>query len=197
MRTCKVCKTKFEPQYNSVQPVCSIACAIKKSHDDRVKECVKRIRARRKETRERKQKLKSRTDWIKEAQAAFNAYIRGRDIGNKCISCGKSEQELKINNPIAMVCGHFLSVGAYPELRFNEFNGNLQCTRCNGGAGKYGQFNSKAKTVTQDYEHALIQKIGQDNVDWLKGAHCSQNLTAEDAKEIKEYFREKLRLLNL
>ena len=28
MRTCKQCKIKFEPQYNKIQNVCSLSCAI-------------------------------------------------------------------------------------------------------------------------------------------------------------------------
>jgi hypothetical protein len=149
----------------------------------------------RKELRKRKEAMKKKSDWIKEAQVAFNTYIRTRDEGNVCISCGKSKQELKINNPIAMVCGHFLSVGAHPELRFNPLNAHLQCTRCNGGAGKYGQFNSKAKTVTQDYRENLIVKIGISNVEWLEGKQEIQHLSIDDIKEIKAYYKEQTKLI--
>ena len=92
-----------------------------------------------------------------------------------------------------MVCGHYLSVGAYPELRFSTFNANLQCTRCNGGAGKYGKFNSKELTVTQHYRENLIKKIGIENVEWLEGPHETQNRTIEDIKEIKAYYKDKLK----
>ena len=94
-----------------------------------------------------------------------------------------------------MVCGHYLSVGSHPELRYHDFNRNLQCTRCNGGAGKYGQFNNKAKTVTQEYRENLIKKIGLENVEWLEGPHEAQNLQIDDIKEIKEYYREQLKII--
>lgn len=189
MRTCKSCQTKFEPKYNTIQPTCSIQCAIDYANEKKLKE-------RRKDTRKRKQALKTLPDWKKDAQNnAFNPYIRYRDRGQVCISCGKSEQELNIKNPISMVCGHYLSVGAYPELRFHPFNAHLQCTRCNGGAGKYGQFNSKALTVTQEYRERLIKKIGQSNVDWLESPHQAQNLTIDDAKEIKAYYKNQLKYL--
>lgn len=188
MRTCKSCQTKFEPKYNTIQPTCSIKCAIDYANEKKLKE-------RRKDTRRRKQALKTRVDWLKEAQTAFNAYIRERDKGQNCISCGKSEQQLNINNPVSMVCGHFQTVGGHPELRFNPLNAHLQCTRCNGGAGKYGQFNSKAKTVTQEYEQRLILKIGQDKVDWLKGPQQAQNLSIEDIQEIKAFYKNQLKYL--
>jgi len=39
--------------------------------------------------RAQKEKLKTRKDWLREAQAAFNSYIRERDRGLPCISCGR------------------------------------------------------------------------------------------------------------
>jgi len=185
-KLCK-CGTWFE-RYDTIQNKC-IPCGIRLAKEKQAKE-------RRKDTRKRKQALKTLSDWLKDAQnAGFNPYIRYRDRGHACISCGKYEHELKINNPISMVCGHYLSVGSHPELRFHPFNAHLQCTRCNGGAGKYGQFNSKAKTVTQEYRERLIQKIGIENVEWLEGPHKAQNLIIEDVKEIKQYYREQLKIL--
>ena len=186
-KRCKVCKEEYLP-WNSLQKVCSPKCAIVHTKNEKQK-------ARKRDTRKRKEALKTKSDWLKEAQTAFNAYIRERDRGNVCISCGKSEQELKIDNPISMVCGHFLSVGSHPELRYNPMNANLQCTRCNGGAGKYGQFNSKAKTVTQEYRENLIKKIGQASVEWLEGPHKAQNWTVLDIKEIKQWYKDQLKNL--
>lgn len=185
---CKACKEEYQ-KWTTTQKACSPKCAIELVQAARANE-------RRKDTRKRREALKTLSDCKKDAQNnSFNPYIRYRDRGEVCISCGKSEQELKINNPISMVCGHYLSVGSHPELRFHPFNAHLQCTRCNGGAGKYGQFNSKAKTVTQEYRERLIKKIGQNNVDWLEGPHQAQNWTIEDAKEIKAYYKEQLKLL--
>lgn len=185
---CKVCKEEYQ-KWATTQKACSPKCAIELVQAARANE-------RRKDTRKRKQALKTLSDWKKDAQDnSFNPYIRYRDRGEACISCGKSAAELKINNPISMVCGHYLSVGGHPELRFHPFNAHLQCTRCNGGAGKYGQFNSKAKTVTQEYRERLIKKIGLYNVEWLEGPHKIQRLTIDDAKEIKAYYKEQLKLL--
>ncbi|STV05254.1 protein NinG [Klebsiella pneumoniae subsp. ozaenae] len=72
-------------------------------------------------------------------------------------------------------CGHFKTVGAYPELRFEERNAHKQCKSCNAGAGKY---TAKEATVAQQYEAGLIARYGQEYVDWLNGPHEMNQLTA-------------------
>lgn len=56
------------------------------------------------------------------AQKSFNSYIRKRDEGQACISCGSRSPSH---------AGHFYSAGHYSALRFNEYNCHLQCVRCN------------------------------------------------------------------
>jgi len=56
------------------------------------------------------------------AQIVFNKWIRKRDEGQRCISCGTGTPEQ---------AGHFYSAGHHNALRFNEYNVNLQCMRCN------------------------------------------------------------------
>ncbi len=192
MRKCRVCKAEFEPQYNTIQPTCGWKCALKLVEVKRKEKEKKEFRA---ETVRRRAAAKTRSDWLRDAQTAFNAYIRARDRGKSCISCGLSEAELAINSLIKMVCGHYLSVGACPELRYDENNAHLQCTRCNGGAGKYGKFNNKAKTVTLAYRVNLVDKIGTESVEELEGPHEPKKYTIDDLKEIKAYYRDKVRIL--
>jgi len=56
------------------------------------------------------------------AQTVFNKWIRERDKGSPCISCGSG---------IPTQAGHFYSAGHHNQLRFNEDNCHLQCVRCN------------------------------------------------------------------
>lgn len=56
------------------------------------------------------------------AQTVFNAWIRKRDEGQPCISCGTGSPNQ---------AGHFYSAGHYSALRFNEDNCHLQCVKCN------------------------------------------------------------------
>ena len=199
-KECKQCKQEFTP-FNSLQVCCDIECAIDYQQAKKDKELKRDLResekATRQSIRDRKLKLKSRNDFIKDLQAIFNKFIRLRDNGDNCISCGKSKAELKINSHISMVCGHYLSVGAFPELRFTEFNANLQCTRCNGGAGKYGQFNNKGLTVTKEYRINLIAKIGQKNVDILEGPHKPLKLDIDQLKTLIAVYKLKIKQLEV
>lgn len=109
---CKQCGKEFKP-FNSVQPVCSYICALK--YNDK-KQVDKRVK-------EMKKNLTTRSDYMNVLQNVFNKYIRLRDKGKKCISC-----DCFVNNGHA---SHFFSVGAYPNLRFNEDNCHLSCVECN------------------------------------------------------------------
>ncbi|EMK2609095.1 TPA: NinG family protein, partial [Klebsiella pneumoniae] len=120
----------------------------------------------------------------------FNAYIRARDAALPCISCGET-------NPPDLHggqwdCGHFKTVGAYPELRFEERNAHKQCKSCNAGAGKY---TAKELTVAQQYEAGLVARYGQEYVDWLNGPHEMTNYRREDFIRIRDEYRAKLKAL--
>lgn len=58
----------------------------------------------------------------KMAQKYFNAFIRSRDQGQPCISCGSYNTHS---------ASHFYSAGHYNALRFHEDNCHLACMRCN------------------------------------------------------------------
>jgi len=70
-RLCKSCKEPFKP-FSSLQKVCGVACSIKLVREDNLK-------AIKKDTRERKRKLKTKSQYAKDAQIIFNQYIRERD----------------------------------------------------------------------------------------------------------------------
>lgn len=164
-KTCPSCRNKFAP-VRPLQVACSIECAIRHTQDLKAKR-------ERKEHRERKAKLKDRRDWLREAQAVFNKYIRLRDAGQPCISCGRHH-----NGQIH--AGHYLSTGARPELRFDERNVHAQCAPCN---------NHLSGNIVL-YRKGLIQKIGIEAVEALEGPHEPKHYTVEDLKQIKaEYTR--------
>jgi hypothetical protein len=176
-KKCKICRKEFRP-FNSLQVACGPKCAIEvaKKQAEKVKQEAEKID--RADTRKRKEALKSRGDWLREAQQAFNRYIRARDHGRPCISCERSTGA-KVN------AGHYLTVGAHPELRFEPLNCHLQCEHCNcylsGNLIRYRQ--------------RLIEVIGQDMVDWLEGPHDPKKYTIEDIKEIKARYSKMAREL--
>ncbi|OWO87208.1 NinG family protein [Photorhabdus luminescens] len=199
-RKCKICGAwlipKFEHQY-----YCSPECGEKLSQQlyNRDREKAERTlkKKQQQELTEQKDKLKARKLAVKplsyfknQAQQAFNEFIRLRDHEQPCISCGET-------NPPDLFggqwdCGHFLSVGAHPELRFEEKNAYKQCKSCNGGSGK---FSHKNKTVSQQYEETLIEKFGQELIDWLRGPHEMTNYRKEDFIRIRDEYRAKVRNL--
>lgn len=170
MPKCRVCKQPFV-RINSLHVVCSPVCAIEYSKTTRAAKEAK-------EYREKKASLKSRAEWLREAQAAVNAYVRERDSGQLCISCGRWHDG-------QWHAGHYLSVGSHPELRFDPLNIHKQCQPCNTYLSG-NQLNFRA---------GLIRKIGIDAVEKLESNHASKHYTIEDAKSIRDEFKVKLKQL--
>ena len=59
---------------------------------------------------------------LKDFEKIFNRYIRLRDRGKPCISCGEYNE---------LQAGHFYAVSGYKALRFDEDNVHGECARCN------------------------------------------------------------------
>lgn len=141
-------------------------------------------------TRARKQALKPLRELVKAAQTAFNQWVRARDWDKPCISCGTTNPPMKPGG--AWDAGHWKGRGSHPELRFDEDNCHKQCKSCNAGSGK---FSHKARTVSQNYERNLIERIGLERVERLKGPHPLPELTREYAMEVKAKYVQKLKEL--
>lgn len=171
-KRCKICREPFIPR-NTIQPTCfkfdcQLAYGIQAA--DKAKQRAEKIQ--RIELRERKESIKTRSQWIKETQIEFNKYIRGRDRRDACISC----QRTHLGQYHA---GHYRTVGSAPELRFNELNCHKQCSACN---------NYLSGNII-NYRINLIKKIGLEQVEWLEGKHKPQKLTIDDIKAIKRKYQ--------
>lgn len=173
-RKCRECKKPIENPRNSMQVACSMRCA-------QALAAKKQAAKRKAETRKMKEELMTHSEWLKMLQVAFNTYIRKRDQHKGCISCGK---------PLTSKfdAGHFYSVGAHPELRFDEDNCFGQCVTCN--QHKHGNL--------LEYAECLPQRIGIDRVEALKARRGQINkLSVLEIKEkIKEY-RQRAKALSL
>jgi len=170
-KTCKICKVKFTPT-RPLQSVCSPNCAY--THAKTI-----RVKAERKETKEAKVKLKTKAEWLKEAQAIFNQFIRLRDKDAPCISC----QRFHTGQYHA---GHYKTTGSHPELRFNEFNVHKQCAPCN---------NHLSGNII-NYRINLVKKIGLDEVEWLESNHTANKYTIDDIKALKILYKQKIKALD-
>ena len=80
-----------------------------------------------------KKKKLSRSRMIKEADRVWSLYIRERDRGLPCITCGTSWTENQ-------QAGHFMS-RRHLNTRWEMHNGAWQCPKCNcWGAGEQYEF---------------------------------------------------------
>lgn len=168
-KKCKCCGQKFTP-VRALQQTCLTAeCAYG---------LIKIIKTKKKarEYRETKKRLKTRADWLREAQAAVNKYIRLRDAGKPCISCGRHHQG-------QWHAGHYRSVGANPEMRFIEANIHAQCAPCN---------NHLSGNII-NYRLGLIARYSVGYVESLEGPHPAAHYTIEDIEGIKRKYQKMAR----
>lgn len=128
-----------------------------------------------KEFKERKAKLKSASDWNKEAQIAVNKYIRLRDKNKPCVSCGNVTEQKRGGT---MEAGHYRSRGSASHLRFNLLNIWLQCARCN----RYLSGN------VVEYRKELINRIGLNRVEQLENDNKPRKFDIEYLKRVKQVF---------
>jgi len=176
---CGVVFTPARPFQCWCSPDCGLTIArAKKEQADQRKRSDER-----KADRAKREKLKTRSDWMKDAQREFNRYIRLRDADRACICCGRPLGEDAIGG--AYDAGHYRSVGSAPHLRFDERNVHAQRKQCNlWGSGR-----------AVDYRLGLIQRIGQKAVEALESDQCAKHYTIEDLKQIKDTYRQKAREL--
>ena len=150
-RHCKVCRKEFAPHL-PMQSVCSPACALSLAQSKRAKaEKAEQVKQR-KADRERKERLKSRSELAREAQREVNRYVRARDFKEGCISCDKPATWQG-----QWHASHFRSVGAAPQLRFNLWNIHKACSVCNNHlSGNIRNYESRLKTKIGDEKHAFL-----------------------------------------
>ena len=165
---CKICRNEYK-KFSISHKTCSPECAIELVNRDKAK------KARIHHIAE-KLRLKSRREWLKDAQIVVNKFVRKRDDGKPCISCGRHHEGQHH-------AGHYLSVGAHPALRFEMENIHLQCQPCN----------VHLSGNILNYRKGLIDKIGISRVEWLEGSHAPKKYTIQDLQEIISIYKNKLK----
>ncbi|MEB0170033.1 recombination protein NinG [Pseudomonas sp. CCC4.4] len=183
-KKCRVasCGASFIPARLG-QAVCSPACAIKDAPVNRDKAHKALADIGRREIKVRKEKLKSRGDYLRECQQAFNEFIRWRDqlAGHACVSSGKALDW----SGNAVDAGHYRSVGSAPHLRFDERNCHAQSK----------QDNRFLSGNAVDYRIGLIARIGLESVEALEADQSVRKYTVEQLQQLKADFRAKTREL--
>lgn len=179
MAKCPICKQPATQRFG-LKLFCGYEHAAEwaKAQQDKRK-AKEKIEARRKD-REKLKSLKTRSEWLKEAQAVFNKYIRMRDTELPCISCGHPN-----DNSRQFHASHYKSVGGNPALRFDEANCHAACSICN---------NYLSGNLVP-YRVELIKKIGQAEVDRLEGPQQPLKLTVDEIQELIKDYKAKCKAL--
>jgi len=172
-KKCRYCKEDYTP-FNSLQKCCTNYECIKKAV----------VEAEFKTWNKKKTKLKkdlmTASDWLKIAQQTFNSFIRERDKGQLCISCGQHINGVKH-------ASHYYSAGGHSNVRFNENNVHVSCYKCN----------VQLSGNLLNYQIAIRDKIGGEELMKLHElAHIEKKWSIDELKEIIKIYKEKTTLLN-
>lgn len=181
--TCPHCRAKLE-QGQRIHPECIGPWAdaqAEKAKRAEAKKARAAAKVERASIRARKEAIKTIPVLIKEAQVAFNAYIRARDADKPCICCGQPLGTGEVGG--AYDCGHYRSTGSAAHLRFDERNAHAQRKVCNRwGAGR-----------AVDYRIGLVARIGLAAVEALESDNAPKKWTREELISIRDEYRKKLK----
>lgn len=176
MRDCKVCRQPFQV-FRSLQKICDgHECATVMVERAQAKAARVAARVDAELTRAKKEAIKGRQQWLKEAEAAVNRYVRLRDFHLGCVSCDKpATWDGRWN------ASHFRSVGAASAVRFHLWNIHKACVQCN--KWKSGNLS--------EYEPRLRALIGGAKVDWLRTQNHLADYGIDYLKRLKRVFNRK------
>ena len=174
-KKCAVCKQNFVPM-STLAKACSPKCAIELTQRAKKRKLEQGKREQRRIDKARKQALETVPELTKKAQAAFNRYIRLRDKGKPCISCGVPWRDN------FQAC-HYVPAGRSNKLRFDEDNVHGGCVRCN----LYESGNLRG------YRIGLIQRIGAARVEEMESDHELRKWGKDELRELTAKYRQKAR----
>jgi hypothetical protein len=181
MRKCRNCKIEIpkvaEADKYQKGGFCGIDCMVEYGL---TKAKQARLKKHSQEIKERKEKLKTKRDHLKELQTLVNKYVRLRDTGQPCICCDKPD-----DGTHQIHAGHYRSVGSNSYLRFNTLNIHACCAQCN---------THKSGNILE-YRIGLRKKYGSELVEWLEQAPRSRRYSQEWIDKAKRVFKKKIKRL--
>ena len=176
---CKNCKELFEVKRFNSKYCDKLDCKTIEAMQNLEKLKQKEQKDWSKRKKEIKKGMETVQELMKITQVTFNKYIRLRDKGLPCISCGVTMLK-KIN-----AC-HYYSSGGHKALTFNTDNVHSGCERCNSYL---------AGNLTE-YRKGLIERIGIESVERLDElAHETRKYSREELRELNEYYKQKIKEL--
>ncbi len=174
-KPCRQCGSEFTPA-RPLQHVCSAICATRlvksKKKEEKAQDRVKR------------EKMKSRAQWLAEAQTIVNRYVRLRAKINDegCYTCG-ARPEQKFGGTFD--ASHFRSVGSAPHLRFWIPQIRICCVVCNRHKG--GELLA--------FRRHLVAERGTQWVEVLESRQEVAKFTVDYLKRLKAVMSKKIKRL--
>jgi hypothetical protein len=180
---CKYCRSAFKPAKPGAV-VCSVECAQALAEKKRQKFQIREARERRVEIKKKLNAMKTLPMLKREAQIAFNKFIRERDADKPCICCGRFDVP-GYSRGGKWDAGHYRSVGSAPHMRFIEANCHRQLKFCNSyGSGR-----------AVDYRIGLIARIGLAAVEVLENDNEPRHYTKDDLRSLINFYKAKAKAL--
>lgn len=170
-KRCSYCHSAFMPA-RLMQSVCSPMCAKRQVYAKRLEEKQADKAAR--------EKLKRTAKWEEECRRIVQKIARIRDRNDGCISC-----HLPASWGGQWHGSHFRSHGAASAVQFHLWNIHKSCSSCNRDKG--GNL--------EGYRPRLIEKIGQEKVDWLLSQNQIVRHDVDYYKKFKRVMGKRLRRL--
>jgi Bacteriophage Lambda NinG protein len=185
---CKACKEPYIKERVS-QQVCGATCAIKLIELSRLKKARQAVARDKRETKAKLDAMAGKPELKKLLKTALHDYVRQRDYGKPCISCGG--QIAWGSGTTGGVCdaGHYMSVGAHANLQFEPSNIHAQCKHCNSVKGKGGNY--------AEYRKGLIARCGLAHVEALECDNEPRKYSKDKLRELTVFYRAELKKLRL
>lgn len=173
---CKHCRQRTE----SVGRLLHESCVEPWLVAERARKAVIKLKVERELNRQRRLAIKPRAKWLAECQAIVNAIVRLRDRELGCVSCDRPATW-----DGQWHASHFRSVGAASSVRFHMWNIHRACSICN---------NHKSGNL-EGYRPRIVERIGQEKVDWLLSQNQLANYRIPYLTRFKKVMGKRLRRL--
>lgn len=186
-RRCRHCRTYKRAETMRLVPAgafCNDDCATAYAIENRPKG--QKIQAKAHKERKKRNRENDHKWQTARTQAVFNQLIRLLDREQPCISCGRY-----VCGHI-WDCGHFKTVGAYPQLRFEPLNAFKQGSNCNRPNERR---QGNAASVADGFQRGIVERFGHAHLEWLGRYHPPKHYTCAELAELRAVFAAEVALL--
>lgn len=172
-KKCCMCSTIFTPERIG-QKVCGYKCAGEFAKLESERKYKAETVVMRKNINDNDPKWHA-----KRTKTICHLFIRTRDAGKGCKSCGTKESR-------QWDAGHYIPSHRGSALRYDERNIHLQCCVCNDGSKLSGNLTM--------YRMALVRDHGEEYVQELERiGHTKKTWTIPELIDVHDYYKQKLK----